>query len=276
MFLEKDQGAGDKLNRFAEKTSGDFVYQPARICPQIKWLDPNYIRILEGGLANKEFRVETELLPQSAAVYLYDQDQQIGKVAIERSPPGKGIILWDAIVHPLYRQNGLAAIMTWIIFRRLLNEQTSATFRIRMVRSLKTTDNGVQLQNVGMGVIALRLGFSPELNLKELLRWNNVTEIGIIPENQTMPPGLRISLHTDPLILIAFVLNPDTMKPIRGLRTYIEMKRDLSLLHDWASLGLLVVNGNYILRTPRIDHFVNRIALDETEALNFRNKIKGL
>lgn len=276
MFSAKKHSKRGQFKRSAEEVAGSFVYQPARFCPQIKWLDENCIQVLEGGLANKEFRVKIELSPSNAAVNLYDQDEEIGKVLIERNPPGKGIILWDAIVHPLYRQNGLAGIMTWLIFHRLLQEQSSATFLIRMVRHLKPVVNGTELQNVGMGVIAVRLGFTPEINLEKLLRPNNVISVEVLKENQTTPPSLRIVLHSDPLILIVFVLNPETMRPIREERIYTEMKRDLRLVHSWASLGLLVVNGNYLLRAEQIDHFVNRIATNETEARIFRDKITGL
>jgi len=254
----------------------NFIWKPEKICPSIKWIDRHNIQVVEGGLAGREFRIKTELLNESASVSLYDQGQRIGNVSIERNPPGKGIILWDAGVREEYRQNGLAAIMTWIIFRQLLNEQTSATFRIRMVRSLKVGEKGTELQNIGMGVIAVRLGFTPEFNLNQVLRWDNVSSVEIIPESKTMPPGLRIVLQADPLVIIAFVLNPDTMRPTRNLRTYVEMRRDLRLIHEWARLGLLVVNGNYKLRETEINHFVNRIAVDENEAVVFRNKIRGL
>ncbi|MGQ9707491.1 MAG: hypothetical protein ACUVUR_01265 [bacterium] len=252
------------------------VWKPAKIGPKFDWLDHDNIRIAEGGLAGREFRVKTEIAHKSATVSLYDREQQIGNVSIERNPPGKGVILWDAGVREAYRQNGLAAIMTWIIFRELLTMQSSATFRIRMLRSLKAGENGTQLQNIGMGVIAVRLGFTPELNLERIFARDNVTDINFIPATNGMPAGVRIELRTDPLVITAFVLNPDKLKPTGDVRTYIEIKEDINLIHDWARLGLLVINGNYKLREPQINHFVNRIAVDEKEAVVFRNKIRGL
>ncbi|MEO0022815.1 MAG: hypothetical protein ABIJ93_03045, partial [candidate division WOR-3 bacterium] len=234
------------------------------------------IRVLEGGLAGKILGVRTELMANNAACSLQDQGRLIGTVSIERNPPGKGIILWDAQVHPQYRRNGLAAIMTWIIFRELLLNQTVATFRIRMVRSLKAGANGVELQNVGMGVIAVRLGFTPELNLERTIRGDNITEIEAMPAVNGSPPALKIGLRHDPFMLVAFVLSPDTMKPTNDFRTYLEIKNNTFIIHEWAEKGLLVVNGNYLLRTPQINHFVNRIAVDEAEALIFRNKIRGV
>ncbi len=253
-----------------------FFWEPAKIGPAFEWLDHDRIRILEGGLAGREFGVKTELLHYAAAIALYHGHNQIGTVSIERDPPGKGIILWDAGVKEEFRRNGLTAIMTWIVFRELLETQETAFFRIRMVRSLKSGDKGVELQNVGMGVIAARLGFTPEINLERIINGDNITDIDIIPANNGMPPALKISLKRDPFFIVAFVLNPDTMKPTNEFRVYLEIKHDDWLIHEWARRGILVINGNYVLREPQVNHFVNRIAVDEAEAIIFRRKIRGL
>ncbi|MGB9742545.1 MAG: hypothetical protein ACP5JB_03485 [candidate division WOR-3 bacterium] len=253
-----------------------FIWEPVKIGPGFEWIDHDTIRILEGGLAGKILGVRTELMANNAGCYLFDQQRQIGSVSIERNPPGKGIILWDAQVLAPYRQNGLAAIMTWIIFRELLLSQTVATFRIRMVRSVKAGANGTELQNIGMGVIAVRLGFTPELNLGRTIRGDNITGIEALPAVNGNPPALKITLRTDPFVLAAFVLSPDTMKPTQDFRTYLEIKNNYFTIHEWAKNGLLVINGNYLLRTPQIHHFVNRMAVDEAEAIIFRNKIRGL
>ena len=105
---------------------------------------------------------------------------------------------------------------------------------------------------------------------------DNITGIDVLPEINGNPPGIKISLQRDPFIVTAFVLNPDTMKPTHNIRTYLEIKRNDHLIYEWAKNGLLVINGNYILRTPQINHFVNRITVDEAEAIVFRNKIRGL
>lgn len=253
-----------------------FNWAPARVGPRFEWLACDSIRILEGGMTGKILGVKTELLRHSATIALYDDEIQIGVESIERDPPGKGIILWDAGIKQQYRRNGLAAIMTWIIFRELLTVQDVATFRIRMVRSLKTGEKGAELQNVGMGIIAVRFGFTPELNLKQILTLDHITGMEILPPLNGNPPAIKVNLNCDPFVLVAFVLNPDTMKPTNNFRTYQEIMRDEGLINKWAEQGMLVVNGNYLLRKPQIDHFVNRIAVNKTEAIVFRDKIRGL
>ncbi|MGQ9678792.1 MAG: hypothetical protein ACUVUD_05870 [bacterium] len=253
-----------------------FSWEPAKIGPSFEWLDYDTIRILEGGMAGKILGVKTEILRHSATITLFDDKAQIGIESIERDPPEKGVILWDAAIKERFRRNGLAAIMTWIIFRELLTVQDVATFRIRMVRSLKAGERGAELQNVGMGIIAVRLGFTPELNLKQLLTIDHITGIKPLPPLNGSPPAVVINLKRDPFVLIAFVLNPDTMKPSNNFRTYQEIMRDYGLIHKWAEQGGLVVNGNYRLRESQANYFVNRIAVSETEAVIFRNKIRGL
>ncbi len=271
----KNLPGGGILGRRAG-TVKPFVWQPAKIGPSFEWLDHDTIGVLEGGLAGKILGVKTELLRYSATVSLYDGKNQIGIVSIERDPPGQGVILWDAGVKEAYRRNGLSAIMTWIIFRELLSVQDRATFRIRMVRSVKSGDNGAELQNVGMGVIALRLGFTPELNLEQVMRGDNITDLAVLLGTKDSPPALKVTLRRDPFVLILFLVNPDTMKPTNNLRIYTEFKHDDSIIQEWAKQGLVAVNGNYVLKEERIDYFVNRIAVDEEEAIAFRSKIRGL
>ncbi len=271
----KNLPGGGILSRRAG-TVRPFVWQPAKIGPSFEWLDHDTIRVLEGGLAGKILMVRSEVLRYSATVSLYDGKNQIGIVSIERDPPGQGIILWDAGVKEAYRRNGLSAIMTWIIFRELISVQDRATFRIRMVRTVKSGENGVELQNVGMGVIALRLGFTPELNLEQIIRGDNIADFAVLLGTNDAPPALKITLNRDPFVLILFIVNPDTMKPTNNLRVYTEIRQDDAIIHEWAKQGLVAVNGNYVLKEERIDHFVNRIAVEEEEALVFRSRIRGL
>ncbi len=268
--------SSEVLTKPSSGPAAGFVWKPVKIGPSFEWLDHDTIRILEGGLAGKILGVKTELASTNAACYLFDQQKKIGSVSIERNPPHRGIILWDAIVNPGYRQNGLLSIMVWIIFRELLLVQRTAFFKIKMVRSMKAGEKGAELQNIGMGVVAVRLGFTPELNLSRVMTNDNITSIDVLPEINGNPPGIKISLQRDPFIVTAFVLNPDTMKPTGNIRTYLEIKRNDHIIYEWAKNGLLVINGNYILRTPQINHFVNRITVDEAEAIVFRNKIRGL
>ncbi len=254
-----------------------FTWKPSKFCPRFEWLGQRRIRILQGALAGKEADILSEILPDKAAISIYLQQDEIGRANIERNPPGVGIILWDIVVKEEYRQRGVASIMTYCIFRELLFRQDVAFFKIRMLRVMKPGESDVELQNIGICVIGNRLGFTPEFNLDQLLRPNNIIDLKIIPGSGGYPPGFKIVTKSYPFVLIAFVLHPETLKPVDSFRTYVQLTRDDSIIYNWVRRGLIVIaNGNYLLRRQGIDQFVNCIAVDEPEAQFFRRKIQGL
>jgi hypothetical protein len=270
-----DSGLIEALTRRSEATAT--IWRPRRIGPRFRWVDHDNIKLVDGKLAEREFGVRTDIQRTTAELVLTEGSTRIGSVSIERDPPGKGLVLWDIGVQEQLRGNGLAAVMTWCAFRELLLAQETATFRIRMVRSLKAGEHGAEVQNVGIGVIAARLGFEPELNLSEVLDHRNVTGVDLIEKQGNNPPGLRITLRSAPLMLVAFVLNPDTMKPQLDDAVYIELRKDRDLMRDWALKGRLVIsNGNYCLRKAKAERFADILATDVPEARVFRERVRGL
>lgn len=254
-----------------------FVWNPGRIGPRFDWLDYNHILIREGPLHGKQLELTTEILPNKANIYAKLDGQQIGRAYIERDPPGIGVILWDIAVKEGFRRKGVASIMTYCIFRELLSIQKTAFFKIRMMRLMKPGEKNIELQNVGIGVIGNRLGFTPEFNLDRLLRPNNIVGLEVLPAKGEFPPSFKIVIKTFPLVLIAFVLDPDTMKPVDDFRTYVQLTKDESTIYNWVRRGLIVIgNGNYWLRSNGLDQFVNHLSTDEWEARQFRRKLRGV
>lgn len=254
-----------------------FVWNPGRIGPRFDWLDYNHILIREGPLNGKQLELTTEILPNKANIYAKLDGQQIGRAYIERDPPGIGVILWDIAVKEGFRRKGVASIMTYCIFRELLSIQKTAFFKIRMMRLMKPGEKNIELQNVGIGVIGNRLGFTPEFNLDRLLRPNNIVGLEVLPAKGDFPPSFKIVIKTFPLVLIAFVLDPDTMKPVDDFRTYVQLTKDESTIYNWVRRGLIVIgNGNYWLRSNGLDQFVNHLSTDEWEARQFRRKLRGV
>ncbi|MEO0010083.1 MAG: hypothetical protein ABIK51_06155 [candidate division WOR-3 bacterium] len=252
-----------------------FVWEPGRIGPKFDWLDHTHILIREGPLANREMEIVTEIFPNKANVFVSMDGEKIGRTYIERDPPGVGVILWDIAVKEGFRRKGIASIMTYVIFRELLSIQKSAFFKIRMMRLMKPAEKNIELQNVGIGVIGNRLGFTPEFNLDRLLRPDNIVSLEVLPAKGEFPPSFKIVIKTFPLVLIAFVLDTDTLKPVDDFRTYVQLTKDESTIYNWVRRGLIVVgNGNYWLRRNGIDQFVNHLATDEWEARDFRRKVR--
>ena len=241
-----DIGLAEALGRQGEAAT---IWRPRRIGPRFRWLDHDTIKLVDGKLAGQEFGITTDIQRTTAELVLTEGKERVGQLSIERDPPGKGVVLWDIGVREQLRGNGLAAIMTWCAFREMVLAQEASTFRIRMVRSMKAGETGTEVQNVGIGVVAARLGFEPELDLQQVLDHRNVTGVDIIEKQPGTPPGLRIMVKSEPLILIAFVLNPETLKPLSDDAMYVELRKDRDLMRDWALSGRLVIsNGNYCLR----------------------------
>lgn len=254
-----------------------FQWTPGRIGPRFEWLDYENVRILDGGLQGRILNIRTEVFDDKANVFANLDGRQIGRTYIERDPPGRGIILWDIAVKEDFRRKGVASIMTYVGFRELLSMQETATFKIRMMRLMKPAEKNIELQNVGIGVIGNRLGFTPEFSLDTLLRPANVVSIEILPAKGDFPPSFKIVIRTFPLVLIAFVLDPDTLKPVDDFHTYVKLTRDETVIYNWVRRGLIVVgNGNYQLRRNGLDQFVNHIAADEYEARVFRRRVRGV
>jgi hypothetical protein len=254
-----------------------FLWEPGRIGPRFEWLDHTHIRIRDGGLAGQTLEVLTEIQERTASIFANLNGKRVGRAYVERDPPGIGIELWDIAVMEGYRRKGIASIMTYVIFRELLSMQQRATFKIRMMRLMKPTDKNIELQNVGIGVIGNRLGFSPEFNLDKILRPQNIVSLSVLPAKGDFPPSFKIVIRTFPLVLIAFVLDADTLKPVDDFRTYVQLTKDESVIYSWVRKGLIVVgNGNYWLRKDGLDHLVNHIATDEFEARFFRRQVRGL
>ncbi len=263
--------------RRRETELSSFVWKPGRIGPRFDWLDYTHIIIREGPLKNQQVELITDIQETRANAYVSINGVQVGRTYVERDPPGKGVVLWDIAVKQEYRRKGLASIMTYCIFRELLTLQESAFFKIRMMRLMKPTDKNVELQNVGIGVIANRLGFTPEFRIDRILHPDNISGIEILPAKGDFPPSFKIVIRTFPLVLIAFVLDQDTLKPVDDFRTYVKLSKDERVIFDWVQRGLIVIgNGNYWLRRNGLDQFVNHLATDEFEARVFRRRLRAV
>ncbi len=251
-------------------------WTPRRIGPRFAWLDHDNILIIDGPLSERRFQVGIDVLPDNAVVRLREDGNLAGTVHIERSPSGRGIVLSNAAVSPRYRRGGLAAVMTWCVFRELLAIQETATFRIRMTRSVKplATDNLVR--NLGIGIIATRLGLRPELPVEMLVREDNIIGTSAVPGGGDRPPALRISLRSYPFVLVAVALDPRTMKPLLDSHPYEQLGQDGHQIRSWLRQGVLLVGEDYCLDALGIDRFVNALATDDEEAVQFRNRIRPL
>lgn len=273
---EQRSQSSSSLQDCSLSTSELWSWTPQRIGPRFDWLDHTHILIIDGPLSEHQFVVTTDVRADAAEVRLHEDGNFAGLVSIERRASGKGIILSNAAVGVRFRRGGLAAIMTWCGFRELLSRQESATFRIRMGRSTKPRSTDIDVRNIGVGVIAARLGFRPDPLVERLLQEDNIVGIAALPGGEDSPPAIKITLRSHPFVLVAVALNPDTMRPLSDCRSYQQLGRDGRQVRSWLQQGLLLAGDDYCLGESGIERFVNVLATDVEEAAQFRSKIQPL
>lgn len=261
------------------------VFIPKRFGPQYRLLDgalaseKNNIEILDGPLRNSVFKIEHEITDNESRLFLIakESDQIIGRALCERNHRNGQIIYWDVMVQEKFRMKGLATLMTKFLLHQLITFQNKVKFMIRMIKLYQPTDTSIKLQNVGIGVIAHRLGLECEFNLAKLLNPLNIMNIETLPPEGVFPPCYKIVLRTYPYVLVGFIVDPKTQKPISSLETYKQMLGHTGIVEEWIRTKTIVIgNGNYILRKEGIENFINCIATDGYEAENFKTKIHGM
>lgn len=265
------------IGRFLSRRPTATFFDRKPLGPVFEQLSGDMIRIQEGELAGQEFKLSTAVTDDEAHVFLHQNDRQIGHCDLQLKSQDATVSLWNIIVEEKLRHKGLASMMTFVGFRRMLELYRSASFAIRMVRLIKPSDRITKIQNVGIGVIARKLGFSPEYNLEALLRQRNIQLIELIRSDGIMPPGYRIVLRIFPLVLIAFLVDPVTNRPFPdGHRIYNSLVTPENA-ETWAKEGMIIIgNGNYMLRREGLQETINHLATTPTEAAIMARRIKPL
>jgi hypothetical protein len=252
---------------FSPKPKPAFWFQSKPMGPKYDLLDPETIRIREGDLQGWEFRMTAEISDDEAHVHLFQADKEIGHCDIQRNAHEATVVLWNIVVQERLRHKGLASIMAHTAFRRMLSLHASPSFAIRMVRLVKPVERVTKLQNVGIGVIARKLGFSPQYDLEHILVPRNIQLVEPLPAAGDMPPAYRIVLRIFPLVLIAFLVDPLTSHPLfRDHPQYGAIVKPATV-EEWVHDRMIIIgNGNYILKRAGIPEMINHMAASEEEA----------
>jgi hypothetical protein len=251
-------------------------YRRRPLGPAFEHLDAERIRILEGPLAGSELRMVTEVTEDEAHVRLYREDKEIGHADIQRNAFEATIVLWNIVVQEDLRHKGLASIMAFTGFRRMLELYTSASLGIRMIRLIKPKDTTTRVQNIGIGIIARKLGFTSAFNLEKILNRDNIQMVQLVTADAGMPPAYRIVLRTFPLILVAFLVDQDTQKPFDSRHPMYTQQVRPEMVEDWvARRSIIIGNGNYLLLEPGIEQAINHLATNELEADIYNYRLKS-
>jgi hypothetical protein len=263
------------LRRWFAPEPHRLAYAPGLLGPAIEPLEGNKVRILEGGLTGQVFDLSTVLSEDEAHVFLHLDGKQVGHADIQRNAFEASIVLWNIVVQENLRNNGLASLMIRTGFRRMLELHKKPSFAIRMIRLIRPKDRVTKVQNIGIGIIARKLGFSPEYDLPALLVRDNIQVIEYLESDGVMPPGFRIVIKVFPLVLVAFVVDPFTGKPFSRVHPFYQQHVFPETVETWVGDGKIIIgNGNYLLRRNGIPNLINHIARDELEAQQLARRIR--
>jgi hypothetical protein len=258
-------------------------------------LSGDQLAIESGPLAGTTMRIERKTSDIKADFAFYacsaagsaDTDP-VAHCHFDRDPETGTETFWDIFIRSDYRYRGLASLLARFTFRELLSSGRRHWFAIRKLmqvdsearRHVPVSDKQtsevqspqsprIALHNLGIGLVALRLGFQPEPDIDRLLAPGNVKAIQALPPEPPSPPGLLLRLGTLPGLLVAAFLDPDTGRPLTDPEAYERFVSPRQLLRQTLAGQAIIGNIDYILPRSAIEPLAARLANDGAEFRRF-------
>jgi hypothetical protein len=240
--------------------------------PPFQRVKPAEIKITQGKLVGQIFQTVFKFEPTKTTLTLKIENNTLGTAHADYESSKRRTTLFDAYVQKEYQVQGLASLLVHLLFREQLVYTDTNSFDIRMV--MKATGEKEVIENVGMGLIALKLGFEPDINYQELFAGGNVSGIDIIPAREIHPFGYKISLRSSPWTIVLVLLDSITQKPVKDLSAYEHFIRPEDFIELVKSGQAVLGNVDYILNKNYVEQFVSYIAENEAEFTQFVKRLK--
>jgi len=272
-------------------------------------LSGDRLAIESGPLAGTALRVERSVSDIKADFAFYGTADGNSPVAGRQSPVGPDPVahchfdrdpatgtetLWGIFIRSELRHRGLSTLLVRLTFRELLASGRRHWFAIRKLmqvdseagrRDVQTPDGAkpeiqsplsprITLRNLGIGLVALRLGFKPEPDVERLLAPGNVKAVQALAPDPPDPPGLLLRLGTLPGLLVAALLDPDTGRPLADAEAYERFVSPRQLLRQTLIGQAIIGNVDYILPRTALAGFAARLANDHTELGRFNAALR--
>jgi hypothetical protein len=204
----------------------------------------------------------------------------------DRNPETGTETLWGVFIRSEYRRRGLTTLLARFSFRELLISGRRHWFAIRKLMQVDSEGRSqaqapgsprpenpqlprISLHNLGIGLVALRLGFRPEPDIERLLAPGNVKEVQAIPADPPNPPGLLLRLEILPGLLVAALVDPETGRPLAEADPYERFVSPKQLLRQALAGRAVIGNIDYVLSRTAIELFAVRVANDPAELRRF-------
>lgn len=260
----------------SDKSKQSATFTPRPFGAVFQWVGQNSIKIIQGEFTDQIFKIRKTASEEQVHMNFFHNSVEIGHCYAELIKNSM-ITIWDVVVERPYQHKGLAEMMVKILAKELFAQQKSSQFQIRMLQLFKPHQAEIQLQNVGLGVIAFKLGLTCEYDINVFLTNNNINEFEVIAPTETIGPAYKINLNCYPYTMIAFLIDIEKEKPITNFDTYIKFRRSTELMLDLARHRALIIgNANYLLKENGIDDFISRVADSGNEAKLLSQKIEGI
>lgn len=261
-------------------------FEPARLGPKWRAADQagTRIELLDGPLRGRTLTVEQQLQHRCADFVLLDDaaadgssltapaaDRVVGCVQYDRDP-GSGLeTIWDIAVVPGWQGFGIGSLLVRLSIRRLLSAGRRRWFAIRKL--MKVDPDHPELDNVGIGLVAVRLGLRPEPRLEQLLSPCNIKDVKVLSAAGQAPPGLALVLDRMPGVLVAVRLDPGTGRPLTSDDSYRRFLSPRQLAADARSGRALIGNIDYVLARDTARQFAQHVADSSREFRQYRHRL---
>jgi hypothetical protein len=284
-----------------------FRRAPAGPVPGLVPFGPRYalsddrLSIESGPLAGTALRVERRVTDTKADFSFYELADADSPTANRQSPisadpvahchfdrdPQTGTeTLWSIFIRSEFRHRGMTTLLTRLTFRELLASGRRHWFAIRKLMQVDTEGRSqaqapgspkpenpqlprISLHNLGIGLVALRLGFKPEPDIERLLAPGNVKTVQAIPPDPPSPPGLLLRLGILPGLLVAALVAPETGLPLTDPGAYDRFVSPRQLLRQTLAGQAVIGNIDYVLSRDAIEPLAARLADDHAELRHF-------
>lgn len=247
-------------------------FRPARLGPDCRLPGPDRVEITSGPLAGTALHLRFEIGPRKADFYLEDASGAPDPVAhthFDRDPDAALETEWDIFVRPDYRGKGLTGLIVRLSYRRLLAIGGRRWFAMRKLMQVDSRRR--ELQNIGIGVIGIRIGMRPEPGLEEMLSPAGVKSIELI---ETGTPGLFIELRRLPGVVVAAELDA-AGRPHLDVEHYRRLVNPAEIARAARAGRAVVGNIDYLLPVEHIGLFSRHFADNDGEYRNWCRALRS-
>lgn len=219
--------------------------RPLPFGPAYDLIAPERLRVKAGPLSGRDLSFTRDVCARKADFALHEtgtgtSSEPMAHCHYDRDPDSGLEIMYDIFVRSEQRNKGLASLLVRLSLRELFSKGRRHWPRIRRLMVVEASNDtshshggtvdpggvhwGVRpdstLHNIGIGIVALRLGLRPDPAVARLFEPGTVRSVQLATLTPETPPGLLIHLNSLPGTVIAAFIDSATGRPVAGADVY--------------------------------------------------------